>query len=234
MNQILSENEIWSRFFDHISSKYGVTSALYGISASPYSESRVGLTNSLIIRHNHPEEYVKSIGGEKFLNDDICTLALVGSSEPFLWHLHEEYLNPTPDQRARLAADIRFNMMVGVSLSLPFAGGRGLCGVGLCMGNSSVAEFTTMWNKHSNDIIECVRQFDISIRPIMIENRLKLTKREKDVLICLAGGMGAKEIAHHLNLQPKTIYNTVERARIALKSSSTIEAVYKAKLHNLI
>ena len=68
----------------------------------------------------------------------------------------------------------------------------------------------------------------------MIRNRIQLTAREKDVLSWSAGGMSAKQIAEHLALSPKTIANTLERARRAMGAVSTMEAVAKALVYELI
>ena len=49
-----------------------------------------------------------------------------------------------------------------------------------------------------------------------------------------AGGMTAKQIAEHLGLSPKTISNTLERARKSMEAVSTMEAVAKALVYELI
>ena len=46
--------------------------------------------------------------------------------------------------------------------------------------------------------------------------------------------MTAKQIAEHLHFSPKTIANTLERARKTLEAVSTMEAVAKALVYELI
>jgi DNA-binding CsgD family transcriptional regulator len=46
--------------------------------------------------------------------------------------------------------------------------------------------------------------------------------------------MTAKQIAEHLQLSPKTVANTLERARKTLEAVSTMEAVAKALVYELI
>jgi DNA-binding CsgD family transcriptional regulator len=46
--------------------------------------------------------------------------------------------------------------------------------------------------------------------------------------------MTAKQIADHLRLSPKTVANTLERARHAMGAVSTMEAVAKAIVYELI
>ena len=55
------------------------------------------------------------------------------------------------------------------------------------------------------------------------------------VLIAIAvGGMTAKEIGLHLGIAEKSVFNILDRARKALHAASTIEAVAKALVYELI
>jgi DNA-binding CsgD family transcriptional regulator len=67
-----------------------------------------------------------------------------------------------------------------------------------------------------------------------VRKKFKPTPRELEVMSYSAGGMTAKQIADHLQLSPKTIANTLERARKSMHAVSTMEAVAKALIYELI
>lgn len=229
-----TESEIWDRFFGHMQKNYGFTSMLYAFSHSFYTTKRLGLTKSLFIKQNHPKDYVEYIGSDNFLNNDLCVAAVVESNEPFLWHTAFDHPNATDLQRKQALVDKRFGMDIGVSFALPFANGRGIGGLGLCMGQSTVVGFMHIWDNQQLQITQEVRRFDALMRPAIVRNRLRLSSREREILAYSAGGMIAKEIAAHLGLKPKTIYNTLERARASMQAASTMEAVAKAYIYDLI
>lgn len=75
--------------------------------------------------------------------------------------------------------------------------------------------------------------------PIDIENpidkeEISLTKREIDVLEQLGKGLNYKKIADNLILSPSTVRKHIENIYKKLQVHSKIEAVQKAKRHNLI
>lgn len=75
--------------------------------------------------------------------------------------------------------------------------------------------------------------------PISIENdidreEISLSKREVEVLEQLSKGLSYKIIADHLFLSPSTVRKHIENIYKKLQVHSKIEAVQKAKKHNLI
>jgi LuxR family transcriptional regulator, quorum-sensing system regulator SdiA len=229
-----AEEGCWNSFFEQISREFHATSALYGFGHSKFTTQRVGLTKSLIIRHNHPEDYMRIVGSERYLNDDIATIAIIRSGEPFLWHQAEDMPWATAEQLAQAQLDKKLGMHVGVSFSLPFAQRKGIGGMGIATSGLSEIEFEAFWLERGDDLQKMVKRFDAHMRPIMIANRFSLSRREREVLAYSAGGLLAKEIAEQIGISPKTVYNTLERARVSMAASTTMEATAKAIIFDLI
>jgi LuxR family transcriptional regulator, quorum-sensing system regulator SdiA len=229
-----TEDQLWKKMHDIAGQRYGVTSILYGFTHSKYTVSRVGITKSLYIKHSHPKEYIDYFGDESFLNNDICAAVLFEDKAPFIWHAAIDWEHATEAQKQQALIDRQFQMDVGVSFGFGFSNGQGIGGLGFCMRGMPSQEFEKIWADHSEEMVSLVSIFDGYMRTQMVKNRLALTPREKEVLAYAAGGMTAKEVAHHLGLQPKTIFNTLERARKSLKAGSTMEAVAKAYVYRLI
>lgn len=229
-----SEAELWQKLHAYAENRFGVTSILYGFAHSKYVAERVGITKSLIMRHSHPKEYVDIFGESSFLDNDISASAIIDDPSPFLWHRTLGQGELTEAQKRQAAIDDDFQMGVGVSYGFRFANGQGIGGIGLCARGLPATEFEKIWSDRAAELTALVFAFDACMRPRMTETRLKLSPRERDVLAYSAGGLTAKEIAAHLGLQPKTVYNTLERARKSLMSASTMEAVAKAYVYRLI
>ena len=190
------------------------------------------MTRCLNIRHNYPANYVEAIGETRFLDDDVCTQSIVEQGAPFLWSSAPKDL--PPEMARRIEIDEAHGISVGVSFALPFDGGRGAAGMGLCSRSMSEGEFARFWECEKEGLTLFVTAFDAVMRDRMVARLYQLTPREREVLAHAAGGMGAKEIAHQLDIAPKTVFNTLERARRSLQASNTIEAVAKAYVYRLI
>ncbi len=75
--------------------------------------------------------------------------------------------------------------------------------------------------------------------PIVLTNSrdlvdIKLTKRETDILEHLSKGLNYNEIADNLIISPSTVRKHIENIYKKLQVHNKIEAVLKAKKHNLI
>jgi DNA-binding CsgD family transcriptional regulator len=125
-------------------------------------------------------------------------------------------------------------MGVGVSFGFRFGGTSGFGG--MCWGKryADADEFEAIWLKHRAEMVALAHQFEAIMRPAMVWQRFSLTPREIDVMSFSAGGMTQKQIAEHLHLSPKTIANTLDRTRKKLDAVSTMEAVAKALIYELI
>ncbi len=227
------EDDIWNRLVDAVAQRYGMTSVLYAFTHSRFTTSRVGVTSSLFLKQNLPEDFLNTFPNGLSLDDDIASELILGGEEEFLWSSFETR-DLRPEQRARYDADKAMGMGVGVSFGFRFGGNSGFGGT--CWGkrHADPEEFKELWQKYRLDMRALAHQFEAAMRPVMVRNRFSLTPREIDVMSFSAGGMTQKQIADHLKLSPKTIANTMERARKSLDAVSTMEAVAKALIYELI
>jgi DNA-binding CsgD family transcriptional regulator len=212
----------------------GATSILYGFSHSAFLAKKVGLTKSLIIIHNHPKEYIKAVGAETFLDHDLCAAAVIESEKPFFWHKIPHYDNLTAEQQRLYDLDVKFNMNIGLSVSLPFGAGKGIGGFGMCCAGMTPQELEARWAVNSGEVLIRLKSFDSVMRPLMVSNRIRLSPREREVLAYSSAGLTAKEISHQMKIETKTVYNTLERARKSLKAATTMEAIAKAYIYDIL
>lgn len=232
LQDAVSDEDVWNKFTRVAYEQFGFTSILYGFTHNKYTAARLGITKSLYMRHNHPGGYVEAFQSEGFLDADPCATRLFETGRSVVWQ--DIRAENTPASRKRMDIGSSFNMDVGVTVGAAFAGGQGITGAGLCAGGQRPEEFRRMWEVRRREIEALFCAFDARTRPIMIRRRLRLSPRERDVIAFAAGGLTGKEIAHRLGIQPKSVFNTMERARMALEAATTLEAIAKAYAYNLI
>jgi LuxR family transcriptional regulator, quorum-sensing system regulator SdiA len=227
------EDDIWNRLVAIVAERYGITSVLFAFTHSRFTTSRVGVTSSLFFRQNLPADFVASYPNGLSLDDDIASELILSGEDEFLWSSFESR-ELRPVQRARYEIDKSYGMGVGVSFGFRFGGNSGFGG--MCWGkrHAKADAFQALWQLHRLDMRALADQFEMVMRPIMVRAKFALTPRETDVMSFSAGGMTQKQIAEHLQLSPKTIANTLERARKKLDAVSTMEAVAKALIYELI
>jgi LuxR family transcriptional regulator len=226
-------DELWDRLVTIVGERYGITSVLFAFTHSRFTTSRVGVTSSLFLRQNLPDDFLNSFPNGLSLDDDIAAELILSGESDFLWSSFDDRAL-RPEQRARYESDKAMGMGVGVSFGFRFGGTSGFGG--MCWGKryADAEEFKALWLKHRIDMLELAHQFEAVMRPAMVRERFNLTPRETDVMSFSAGGMTQKQIADHLQLSPKTIANTLDRARKKLDAVSTMEAVAKALIYELI
>jgi LuxR family transcriptional regulator, quorum-sensing system regulator SdiA len=226
-------DDIWSRLVAIVNERFGITSVLFAFTHSRFTTSRVGVTSSLFLMQNLPEDFLNSFPHGLSLDDDIAAELILSGESEFLWSSFEGRVL-RPEQRARYEADKAMGMGVGVSFGFRFGGTSGFGG--MCWGKryADADEFEAIWLKHRAEMVALAHQFEAIMRPAMVWQRFSLTPREVDVMSFSAGGMTQKQIAEHLHLSPKTIANTLDRTRKKLDAVSTMEAVAKALIYELI
>ena len=227
-----TEEALWNRFTQIANEEFGVTSILYGFTHNKYTAVRLGITKSLYMRHNHPEGYVNAFASGSFLDSDPCATRLFETGCSVVWD--EVFADDSRESRMREEIGRGFNMDVGVTIGAPFAGGQGIAGAGLSAGGQSPAEFRKLWKARRREMEALFFAFDARLRPSMIARRLKLSPHERDVIAFAAGGLTGKEIAFRVGIKPKSVFNTMERARDALEAATTFEAIAKAYAYSLI
>lgn len=227
-----TEDELWRILARVANEEFGVTSILYGFTHNKYVAMRNGITKSLYMRHNHPPEYVDAFGSGSFLDADPCATQLFRTGSGVLWD--EVCADDSRESRRRQEIGRSYSMDIGVTVGVSFAGGAGIAGAGFCAAGQRGPEFRKLWEARREDIQDLFVAFDARLRPRMIANRLRLSPREREVIAFAAGGLRGEEIAHHLGMRPKSVFNVMERARTALEAATTFEAIAKAYAYNLI
>jgi LuxR family transcriptional regulator, quorum-sensing system regulator SdiA len=227
------EETLWTKLTQFVDSRYGIKSVLFAFTHSKYTASRTGIVPSLFMRHNHDPDYMALFPNGFSLEDDIAADLLMQGVGPLLWSDFPA-MNMRESHRNRFAFDQQHGMGVGVSFPFRFGGNSGIGGMCWAARTRDERAFAEVWRKNRAEMEQVANLFDRHMRPAMIRNRIKLTPRERDVLSYSAGGMTAKQIAAHLGLKTKTISNTLERARHAMGAVSTLEAVAKALVYDLI
>jgi DNA-binding CsgD family transcriptional regulator len=230
---LASADAIWDRMVEVGQERFGITSILYAFTHSRFTATRTGITSSLFLRQNLPEDVLASYPNGLSLDDDVAAELIFKGEMEFLWSDFNTR-DLKHEQRSRFEKDKALGMGVGVSFGFRFAGNSGFGG--MCWGkrHADAEAFKGLWLNHRLEMLELAQQFDNAMRPAMVKARFQLTPRERDVMSYSAGGMTAKQIAEHLNLSPKTVVNTLERARKTMEAVSTMEAVAKALVYELI
>jgi LuxR family transcriptional regulator, quorum-sensing system regulator SdiA len=230
---VQTADDIWNLLLERAHQQFGITSVLYAFTHSRYTASRTGFTSSLFLRHNLPEDYIASFPGGLTLDDDIASEQVIGGVTETIWSDFDK-LDLRPVQRQRRTIDRSLGMDVGITYGLRFGGTSGFGGMCWAKRHASSEDFARQWQVQGPEMTQLARQFDDAMRPAMVRELFKPTPRELEVMSYSAGGMTAKQIAEHLNLSPKTISNTLERARKSMQAVSTMEAVAKALIYELI
>lgn len=229
-----SEDVLWEKIHRYAAAQLGVTSILFGFTHTRHLTELLALDRGFVIRHSHPKDYTDHFGNASFLENDLCAVSLVLGHSPFLWQQAHAMEEATPAQREQARIDREFGMDVGVSLVFHFAERRGTSGIGMAARWADPADFEAAWNRNGRAVTEWVTRFEPIMRRKMVANRFNLSKRQRQVLAYSAGGFLAKQIAELMSIKEGTVYNYLEMARVSLNSATTLEAVAKAYVYELI
>jgi LuxR family transcriptional regulator, quorum-sensing system regulator SdiA len=227
------EDRLWAALFDFARAAYGVSSMLYAFTHSKYTVSRTGIMPSIYLRHNYPGDYIATYGGALSLDNSVAAeLILEGHSHLFWSDFPARDLSP--GQRERIAIDQACGMNTGISFGFRFGANSGFAALCWASRHADPHAFKRLINGNRAEIDRVAQAFQLRMRAVMIASRIRLTPREKEVLSYSAGGMTAKQIGTHLGLSQKTVANTLQRARRSMGAVSTMEAVAKALVYELI
>jgi LuxR family transcriptional regulator, quorum-sensing system regulator SdiA len=228
-----SEEELWRKLEVFLQGAYGITCMMYAFTHSKFTVSRTGLMPSIYLRHNYPEDYLATYGDGLTLDDSAAAERLLDGQTPILWS-DLRTAQVTPQQRLRFDLEHQFGLDVGISYACRFGASSGIAAVCWAARHADEQAFKKLVCEKGAEMEAVAVAFDALMRPAMIGNRIRLTARERDVLSYSAGGMSAKQIADHLSLSQKTVVNTLKRARNSVGAVSTMEAVAKALVYELI
>lgn len=215
------------------SNRLNVTSALFGFVPDRFWLEQPELSEVAEIRHNYPPEVLGPYNDDDILSNDPCVICVAHGAPWFLWEDVALLPNLTAAQRARMDTGAP-EANVGVTICMPFFEGRAVAGLGLCAMGTPAEEFRRLWQADVEGHLAIAHAFDAHMRPRMIANRYKLSKREASVVRLLATGLSAKRVADQLGLQTKTVFNVMDKSRKTLAAETTLQAVNKALAYRLI
>jgi DNA-binding CsgD family transcriptional regulator len=227
------EDLLWQELAQYVRRAYGVTSMLYAFTHSKYTVARTGIMPSIYFRHDYPPDFIAAYGGSLTLDGSVAAQLILNGGTHLFWSDFAS-MDLSAGQRARIAKDAACGMGVGVSFGFRFGANSGHAALCWAARGADARAFKALITARRAEVDRIGAEFDARIRRAMIENRIRLTPREKDVPSYSAGGMTAKQIASHLGLSQKTVVHTLERARHSLGAASTMEAVAKALVYELI
>ena len=224
-------------FWDRIGTelkKYGITSFLYSAAASRYEVEERGLMASLIIKNNYSQKYFDEFGEDTFLIDDLTAVRALHDATPIIWHDTSNWDDATPMQLAHAHAETEIGFGVGVTIPTVAIAPGHIGGIGLCAGDLTTSEFNSMWEAQSNRIMHILSYLDFGMRQTHLPKIIGLSKREKEVLSWLAGGLRPDQIADRLGIGYRTVDKYINSAKSKLHATTRDNAVAKALIFNVI
>ncbi|MCE1237086.1 MAG: LuxR family transcriptional regulator [Hyphomicrobiales bacterium] len=229
-----SEDVLWDKVHRYAAEQLGITSILFGFTHTRHLTELLALERGFVLRHSHPKDYTDHFGNASFLENDLCAVSLILGVSPFLWHRAHSVVDATPAQKEQALVDHEFGMDVGVSLVFHFAEGRGTAGIGMAARWAAPEDFEAAWSRNGEAVTEWLTRFEPLMRRKMVANRFNLSRRQRQVLAYSAAGFLAKQIAELMSIKEGTVYNYLDLARVSLNSATTLEAVAKAYVYELI
>lgn len=228
------QDTLWAEARRFAADRLGVTSILYGFTHSRHLATRVGMTRSLYIRHDHPADYLMRFTDGRLLDDDLCALIVLGRTGTFLWSDLGDLADQSETQRERFRIDREAGMDVGVSIGLRFADGHGIAGFGLAARWMPAPEFAARWARQGETVVAYFTRLEPLLRRQMVAARLHLTPRQSEVLGLSVGGVPGKAIAERLGISEGRVERIFREIRIRMEADTTIEAAAKALAYRLI
>jgi DNA-binding CsgD family transcriptional regulator len=232
MSQLKNEDDLWNLMTEHLRQEYGIDTAMFAFAHSIHAKSQSDPYQQFFIKHNVPPDSLTAHDGLN-LKDDCIFPQVIRGSPKILWY-EVESKSLAPNQLRRLALDERLGYGAGLSV-----GGRFGSGVGaycMCMGarHQSESDFYNFIRTRVDEIENAVQQFEIHMRPAMVARRIRLTPKQRHVLELSIAGHTAKSIARRLGMSPRSIEHLLVRARKSLNAESTVEAVAKAIIFEMM
>lgn len=182
---------------------------------------------------SYPERYLNALTGNPLTNDYSANHVLE-TGHVSRWHDPESLPKMTKGERERIELDEKYDMAVGACFPI-FTSSHRICGgFGLRSKSQDRSRFDYVVETYGDAIGDFLRAFDEKFRGPFARTQFKLAPQEAKVLAFLAGGMAVQQVAHAMNLSPKTVEAYMASARKKTASSTSAEAVAKAIFFNLV
>lgn len=226
-------DEFWSRIGQELA-QFGITSFLFGATASKAETHERGFARSVFIKTNHPQEYFDVFGAEEFMENDLTAHRAVLSLDATFWHDEHQWAEATPAQKNQSNIENEMGLGVGVTIPTESFYPQHVGAVSICSSELNGSEFNRLWASYGETVTQILGLLDTGMRNQHLAEIISLSKREKECLIWLANGLRPPQIAHRLNVGYRTVDKHINNARRKLKATTRDQAVAKALLFDLI
>jgi DNA-binding CsgD family transcriptional regulator len=95
-------------------------------------------------------------------------------------------------------------------------------------------EFRRRWRDAEEEAMARIALFEPLLRRRMVEGRIGLTPRQREVLALSIAGMIGKEIAARLQISDKRVEKIFDAIRTRMEADTTVEAVAKALAYEIV
>ncbi len=214
----------------------GVSSVCYATILSRTEAELKGLAPSLHHRTTHPLEWLAEMERDNNFDYGLTLEDLdLFLTAPVIWHeAHKQGLN-SPDAKRLYEFDSDLGLAVGATIQLSgFDGGGHFSAMGLAFQDAGEQNFHNVWATNETAIRHICNTLDARLRSTQSSLLIKLSRREKEALTCLAAGYRPEQIAERWHRSNKTIDKYIQSAKIKLKAPTRDHAVAKAIMLQLI
>lgn len=213
---------------------FGVTSFLYGAIASKIEVQERGFDKSVVLKSNHPKEFLDLFNGHEFLDNDLTAYRALEGTEFSFWH-HEQLWDEAPiEQKIQSDIENELGLQVGITVPTEMLTCGSLGGISICTNELVSHEFDMMWIEHGTEITQILGFLDVGMRQQHLSSIISLAPREKEVLKWLASGLRPEEIAFRLGIGYRTVDKYINGAKGKLNATTRDQAVAKAIIFNAI
>jgi DNA-binding CsgD family transcriptional regulator len=238
MMEYLTESDP-ATFWNHSQSALadlGVSSICYATILSRSEAQLKGLAASIHHRSTHSREWIDEIERDNNFAYGL-TLADLDTvfAQPVVWHEEHKQGLDTPEARRFYEFENDLGLGVGATIQLAsFQSAGYFSALGLAFQNTREPDFHRTWNSNHSAIRQIGNILDARLRSDHSCLLVRLSRREREVLTCLAAGYRPDQIADRLHRSHKTIDKYIQSAKRKLKASTRDHAVAKALTLQLI
>jgi len=206
----------WNRIAKELEN-FGITSLLYGAITSRIEAKINGISNSIIIKTNHPQSYFDGLGCDddmsQMLDNDLSAIHCIDGTVPLIWHAEPDLSVITDAQKRDWYLSDELGFQVGITVPTANANLKDIGGTGLCAGELSPIEFDKMWADKNAHIMQILGLLDMGMRQEHLSSIIGLAPREKETLEWLTAGLRPLEVAHRMGIGYRTVDKYINSAK---------------------
>lgn len=223
----------WSLIHEQLAVR-GVSSAMFGVLASRRELEHLKLSQALIWRSSHKQEYFDAFDDNALLDNDLTADHCIRQNNLFFWHDPMNWKNASPSQIKRAQIERDLGLAIGFTVPSSYYFPAQVGGVGISMPDVPIGEFERFWRKEGRDLVTLCGILDAGMRGQHMSELVSLSPREVECLTWLAVGLRPDRIADRFGVGDKSIEKYIAGARRKLKARTRDHAVAKALMLGLI